>query len=141
MRIYWDIVVADGYDAKNIIANVYLPIITDSGYLAEIVLDGPTLGWSGSGTFRHFEVTDRYNFSFGPVWTSYSWWSSGIPFDKVEVLPSSRIEIDYLIPCEYNLTGDLNKDCKVSLADFAIMAASWLSDCAISPTDPGCVPK
>jgi len=98
VRIYWDVVVADGYDAADILANVHLPIITDSGSLAEIILDGPTLGWSGSGTFNHYEVTGRYNFSFGPVWTPYGWISYGLPFDAVDVLPTSRIEIDYLVP-------------------------------------------
>ena len=44
-------------------------------------------------------------------------------------------------PCLYILAGDLNDDCKVDFADFAVMAANWLVDCGAVPTDPACVPK
>jgi probable HAF family extracellular repeat protein len=44
-------------------------------------------------------------------------------------------------PCLYTLAGDLNDDCTVDLADFAVMAANWLVDCGAVPTDPACVPK
>jgi len=141
VRITWDIVVAEGYDANDILANVHLPIITDSGPRAEITLNGQALGWSGSGTFNHYEVTDRYNFSFGPVWTSYDWVSYGLPYDAVEVLPTSRIEIDYLAPCNYILVGDLDNNCRVDFVDFAMMAANWLNDCITTPGDPACIPK
>jgi len=43
--------------------------------------------------------------------------------------------------CFYVVTGDLNDDCKVNLADFAMMAANWLIDCNANPSDPACVPK
>jgi probable HAF family extracellular repeat protein len=44
-------------------------------------------------------------------------------------------------PCLYALAGDLNDDCKVDFADLAVMAANWLVDCGLVPTDPACVPK
>ena len=44
-------------------------------------------------------------------------------------------------PCLYTLLGDLNDDCKVDFDDFAIMAANWLVDCEVDPTDPACIPK
>jgi len=44
-------------------------------------------------------------------------------------------------PCLYTLAGDLNDDCKVDFADFAVMATNWLVDCELHPTDPACVPK
>jgi probable HAF family extracellular repeat protein len=44
-------------------------------------------------------------------------------------------------PCPYTLAGDLNDDCKVDFADFAVMATNWLVDCHAEPTDPACVPK
>jgi len=44
-------------------------------------------------------------------------------------------------PCLYTLAGDLNDDCKVDFADFAVMATNWLVDCGLHPTDPACVPK
>jgi probable HAF family extracellular repeat protein len=43
--------------------------------------------------------------------------------------------------CAYKLVGDLNDDCKVDFADFAVMATNWLVDCELYPTDPACVPK
>ncbi len=98
VRIHWNVVVADGYDAAAIHADVRLPIDAYSGAAAQIILDGPTLGWSGSGAFNHFEATDRYNGFFGQAGTPSDWQSWGLPFDAVDVLPTSRIEIDYLIP-------------------------------------------
>ena len=44
-------------------------------------------------------------------------------------------------PCQYVLAVDLNDDCKVNLADLAIMAENWLIDCSLNPSDPACVPK
>jgi hypothetical protein len=98
VRIRWDVTVAEGHDAADITANVLLPIDTDSGSPAVIDLDGPTLGWSGAGTFTHFEATDRYNGVFGDAGTWYSWEATGLPFDTVEVQPDSIIEVDYLVP-------------------------------------------
>ena len=43
--------------------------------------------------------------------------------------------------CQCNLAGDLNNDCRVDLADFAIMANNWLVDCYEDPDNPACVPK
>ena len=44
-------------------------------------------------------------------------------------------------PCQYVLAGDLNDDCRVDLADLAIMALNWLIDCNLNPEDPACIPK
>ena len=44
-------------------------------------------------------------------------------------------------PCQYLLVGDLNDDCRIDLADLAKMAANWLIDCRLNPTDPECIPK
>jgi regulation of enolase protein 1 (concanavalin A-like superfamily) len=43
--------------------------------------------------------------------------------------------------CQYMLFGDLNDDCKFDFYDFALMAANWLTDCNINPSDPACTPK
>jgi hypothetical protein len=43
--------------------------------------------------------------------------------------------------CQYVLFGDVSNDCKVDFYDFAIMAANWLIDCNINPSDPACTPK
>ena len=36
---------------------------------------------------------------------------------------------------------DITGDCRVNFDDIAIMAANWLIDCNLNPTDPACVPK
>ncbi len=97
-RVYWDIVVADRQDAASIFADVFLPIDTNSGSFAVIDLDGRTLGWSGSGTLNHFEVTDRYNGFFAQAGSGFGAQSWGLPPDAVDILPTSRIEIDYVVP-------------------------------------------
>lgn len=97
VRINWDVTVADGYNAADIDAHVYLPIIIGSGSLARIDLNGTTLGWSGSGSFEHSVTTDRYNFLFGPVGTRWGWQALGPGPEDAQVTQSS-IEIDYLVP-------------------------------------------
>lgn len=98
VRIYWDVVVPRGYNAADIKANVILPIVKDSGGLSQVILDGSVLGWSGSGTFNHVDITDRYNFAFGPEWTRWGWQATGLPRGIADVLATSRIEIDYIVP-------------------------------------------
>ena len=46
-----------------------------------------------------------------------------------------------LCVCPFSLAGDLNNDCRIDLADFAILADSWLVDCYANPRNPACVPK
>ena len=107
-RIYWDVIVADGQDASEIRADVLLPIDTNSGFAAGIILDGPTLGWSGSGTFNHFEATGRFNGYFGEAGTPFAFQSFGLPSNAVSILPTSRIEIDYAVvpePSTFLLLG------------------------------------
>ena len=57
--------------------------------------------------------------------------------------------------CPFDIPGDLNDDCKITIIDFAIMAETWVSDfadlkdisnnwlinCITNPFDPACVPK
>ena len=42
--------------------------------------------------------------------------------------------------CHYRLAGDVNGDCKTNIADFALMAQTWLIDCDATPGDPACIP-
>lgn len=41
--------------------------------------------------------------------------------------------------CNFKLAGDINRDCKVDLVDFAMMAENWLIDCNITPENPSCI--
>ena len=43
--------------------------------------------------------------------------------------------------CQFALAGDVNDDCRFDLSDFAMMAATWLLDCGLTPGDPACIPK
>ena len=78
---------------------------------------------------------------------------SGTPLDVYELVfavPGRRTSFGrvyqeerfYLeVVCPFEITGDLNDDCRVDFTDFALMAANWLTDCFLDPTDPACVPK
>jgi hypothetical protein len=46
-----------------------------------------------------------------------------------------------IVPCEYALVGDIDDNCKVDLADLALMAANWMLDCYANPSDPACISK
>jgi len=96
VRVTWDVAVGERCDAADISAYVSLPIDTGSG--AMVNLDGPVLGWTGSGSFHHYEATDRLNGVFGEAGTRFGWTAICSPSGAADVLPTSRIEIDYLIP-------------------------------------------
>lgn len=98
VRVFWDIVVADGQDAADIFADVFLPIDTNTGLPATITLDGPVLGWSGSGEFHHEGTMHRLNGTFQQAPAGFGFQSWGLPPDAVDILPTSRIEIDYVAP-------------------------------------------
>ncbi|MBC8379524.1 MAG: hypothetical protein H8E62_10140 [Planctomycetes bacterium] len=51
-------------------------------------------------------------------------------FDMISLLPT---------PCPYEIAGDLDNNCRVNLADVALLAANWLVDCIDDPTDPACI--
>jgi len=55
--------------------------------------------------------------------------------------PQGESHAFLLVPCRYKIAGDLNDDCKVDFADFALMAPNWLVDCREDPTNPACIPK
>jgi PKD repeat protein len=42
--------------------------------------------------------------------------------------------------CRFELAGDIDRNCKVDLVDFALMADSWLINCNNTPDDPLCIP-
>ena len=67
--------------------------------------------------------------------------------DSIDYAYPSRLAVDTLqiTPgppgpwCDYKLVGDINHDCKVDLADFAMMSENWLIDCNLDPGDPACI--
>ncbi len=52
---------------------------------------------------------------------------------------SENWETFLLNPCNYDLSGDVDNNCRVDLADFAKMAGNWMVDCFDTPSDPACV--
>jgi len=43
------------------------------------------------------------------------------------------------VDCPFELAGDLNRDCQVDSADFALMAENWLVNCIHDPDNPACM--
>ena len=67
--------------------------------------------------------------------------------DAVDCAYASYLAVDALyivdqpmVTCAYKLAGDVNRDCKVDLVDFAKMAENWLIDCNAEPTNSACTP-
>jgi hypothetical protein len=98
VRICWDVTVAIGQDAADIRAEASLPINTNSRAPARFILDGPVLEWSGSGSFHHERATDEFNGFFAEAGTGFGSQSWGLDYGTVDILPTSYIEVDYLIP-------------------------------------------
>jgi hypothetical protein len=51
-------------------------------------------------------------------------------YDMIGLLPAD---------CPYEIVGDEDGDCRVTLNDFVLLAANWLIDCIDDPTDPACI--
>ena len=69
---------------------------------------------------------------------------SGIPSPNTHfsaIAAGRRHSLGLKQVCQYTLVGDINDDCKVDFYDFALMAANWLIDCNINPSDPACTTK
>jgi len=92
-RIYLDVESFEGSDAANFFTDISFPIVPDPGNTNALVLVGSDLGWSGSGTFHHFEETTGFNGVF--VSARYGGETPGENFDGV-LLDTSRIEFDYI---------------------------------------------
>ena len=44
------------------------------------------------------------------------------------------------VDCHFDLTGDINNDCKTDLADIALIASTWLINCEIDTGNVNCIP-
>ena len=126
VRVYWDVVIPEGYDAADIDASVILPIqsvVTTSPWPIIPVFDlsGSTLGWTGSGTFNHSQTFTAPNLAFGPVGSYFTHQALGLPYDVPQVLPTSRIEIDYFLAPP----GDTDQDGDVDDSDLGNALANY----------------
>lgn len=59
---------------------------------------------------------------------------SGFPFEGDPPLGT----FTFRLVCENPPAGDVTGDCRVDLADFAMMAGNWLVDCNVTPSHPAC---
>ena len=79
-----------------------------------------------------------------------------IPVDTVAVTPifgvigsSAELVVDWIwlgkagsfpyAPCPYEIVGDIDGDCIVTINDLALLFANWLVDCIEDPGDTACV--
>ena len=82
--------------------------------------------------WQHFSYTFRApdDAEFVTVVVGTTGVGSTMRYDMVGLLPAD---------CPYELEGDLDNDCEVTLTDFVLLAANWLLDCIDDPADPACV--
>lgn len=48
--------------------------------------------------------------------------------------------VSVAVPCHYDLSFDINSDCRADLLDFADFAFIWLVDCNDDPNNSNCIP-
>ncbi len=120
IRVFWDVEVAAGSDAALIQGYMNLPIYVGQNPITTFNLSGDVNGWSGSGTFNYRKTVNTPNMKFGDAWTFFSQ-SVLVPqgFDA-NILPGSRVEIDYIAP---PAPGDLDDDGDVDDVDFGLIFA------------------
>ncbi len=137
-----NIYAADISDPDN---PVEFAITTDAGWQVNPDIDGNIVIWQdnrrGDWDIFGYNLTTRQQFQI-----------TDNPFDQINPALSGNIVVwqdnrdgNWNIyaavldgieaaTCEYGIAGDINNDCKVDFADFAIMASDWL-ECYLQPDD------
>lgn len=110
-------------------ADLTITLHQENGQTADFVVNY-THGFSGSVVF--FGIIDTEKPFIKAVFSRTNNNGDGFGFDDMII---GRIEQ----VCLYKVLGDLNADCKVNLADLAIMAGNWLVDCTIEPVPSSCI--
>jgi hypothetical protein len=94
---------------------------------------GAMRGW---GRFSHtFDANGHYMLVLRVEDAKDEAFSSYLAVDALQIIDQPPDPI-----CIYNLVGDINHDCKVDFADFAMMAEHWMIDCNVTPGDSACGP-
>ena len=136
--------------------NDFVAIAAGFGYSLALKSDGSITGW-GDNRYGQATPPDGNDFvaiaggqfhslalkSDGSIvsWPAQSLHAPPPGNDFVAISAGYNHSLALKKDCQYVLKGDLNNDCKVDFSDFAIMAANWLIDCDLNPSDPACVPK
>ncbi len=116
------------------------------------VINGRLYAVGGSSTTLGFvDTLEEYNpnsdtwVTLTPMPTARSALGAGVIDSKLYaaggISPAHVATLEVFTPCQFELIGDLNGNCRVDLFDFAMMAENWLIDCGLMPGDPACVPK
>ena len=111
----------------------------------------------GTGSLR-IDAWDPATKITGPGVYRFSTAEKGgpIPVDTVAVTPifgvsglRAELVVDWIWigkegtfpydPCPYEIAGDADGDCRVTLNDLALMLANWLIDCIDDPANPACI--
>ena len=84
------------------------------------------------GVWQHFSYTFRApeNAVSAGIVVGATGVGSIMQYDMIGLLPAD---------CPYEIVGDEDGDCRVTLNDLALMLANWLVDCIDDPANPGCV--
>jgi hypothetical protein len=112
---------------------------------------------TGTGPLR-VDAWDPATKITGPGVYSFSTAEKGgpIPVDTAAITPTfgvsgsgAELVVDWIWigkagsfpydPCPYEIAGDEDGDCMVTLNDLALMLANWLVDCIDDPANPACV--
>ncbi len=89
-------------------------------------------------TRQEFQITDEPHDQTNPAisGTTVVWQDSRDGNTQIYAVTLDGPEVAY---CRTRLPGDINNDCKVDIADFALMASNWL-ECHLEPQE-ACPPR
>jgi beta propeller repeat protein len=150
----WDIYAARISEPNN---PAGFPIATGDSSQTNPAIDGNLIVWQAWGlpteddragnwdifgynlTTRHeFQITNNPHDQTNPAisGTTVVWQDSRDGNSQIYAVTLDGIEV---ARCRTRLPGDINNDCKVDIADFALMASNWL-ECHLEPQQ-ACPPR
>jgi len=121
---------AFGFYATDVeAAALIVTLHTEAGVQTEFTVHD-TL--SNSGSILFWGVIDIEKPFIKAVFSRINNSGDGFGFDDMTIGRVDQV-------CLYKVIGDLNLDCKVNLADLAIIAGNWLVDCTTEPVPLSCI--
>lgn len=149
------------FDSAQLGGNDFVAIAAGHYYNLALRADGSIARWgSGSGVvyglasppdgndFTAIAAGEYHSLALKSDGSIVAWGSNGSGQanapdgnDFVAIAAGDSFSAAIREPCQYNLAGDLNNDCRVNFTDFCLMMENWLADCRGQPTRAACVPK